>query len=57
VADEDLHLIDVNSGNLIECISRAHSGEITQCIISPSSSMIATTGADKKLKLWKLPTV
>jgi G protein beta subunit-like protein len=35
---------------------RAHPSYILKCLISPDSQQLATTSADKTIKLWNLET-
>ena len=52
----NLYVFDynINQGNFSEPkIINAHNKYITKCLLSPENNMLATCGADSKLKLWE----
>ncbi|KAK7114294.1 WD repeat-containing protein 88-like [Littorina saxatilis] len=50
----ELHIYDVNSGELVTGIKDYHEGSLTSCFFSPDDSRVITTSTDRTAKFYDL---
>uniref|UniRef100_A0A7S1U9R9 Anaphase-promoting complex subunit 4 WD40 domain-containing protein n=1 Tax=Phaeomonas parva TaxID=124430 RepID=A0A7S1U9R9_9STRA len=54
--DKKIIFYDAKEGTVTGTIDNAHAGSIYSCSWSPDSTMLATSSADKKVKVWNVET-
>ncbi len=54
-AGSALHFLEAASGKLLEAVD-AHDGNIAALRWSPRGGLLATAGADARVRLWRSPT-
>ena len=53
----DIHLIDVQSGRMLESAMAAHTGAVWSLALDPTGDGFASGGADKTVKFWSFELV